>query len=230
MNRRRSFVRSVLRGLAAALALAGPGAAEAQDVNFAAVRPHERHLLRAGVGVEDALVTSVGYGRLLSLADRPVAVTADVDLVPVHAADWRLRAGAAAPLARFGRWATGGQVRGLVRSASNQVNTMTNVGVETALTAGFYDRRWFLAAQAGLDWAAATYIHHGERYRRLVYDGARDGWYASTGTTVVYGLGGGYSFGRVDLVGRVGQRRDLALQTWLVPFYATLGVQVRLGS
>jgi hypothetical protein len=221
--------RPALRSLAAALAWTLCAVARAQDLNFAAIGPDDRHLLRAGVGVEDALVVSGGYGHVVSLRGRALVLAGDLDVVPVHAADWRVRAGAAAPLLSRGRWTAGGEVRGVVRHAGNQVNTMTNAGLESALTGGFYDRRWHVAVEAGVDWAAATYIHHSERYRRLVYDGARDGWYASPGTTLVYGVAGGWSFRGFDVVARVGQRRDLELRTWLLPLYATLGVNVRLG-
>jgi hypothetical protein len=105
---------------------------------------------------------------------------------------------------------------------------MTNVGLETSAFGGFYDSSWFVAAEAGLDWAAATYIEHTERYRRVVYEGARDGWYSSTGTTMVYGLLGGYSFRNVDVILRAGQRRDLRLNTWMLPFYAGIAVELRL--
>ncbi len=230
MTRPASRVRRALRHLAAALALAIGGAATAQELNFAALRPDEPHVVRAGIGLEDALVVTLGYGHVLSFRGRPLALTADVDMVPVHAADWRVRTGAVAPIASWGRWTAGAAVLGIVRNASNQVNTMTNVGAQTSLMGGFYDRRWFVAAEGGVDWATATYIRHSEQYRRLVYDGARDGWYSNAGASLVYGLSGGYSFRRFDLVARVGQRRDLELQTWLMPLYATLAINLRLPA
>ena len=214
------------RALAAG-AVALLGLAEAQDLNFGALRDDDRHVLRLGVGVEDAAVTSLGYDHLLPALGRTVALGARLDVVPVHASDWRLRMGAAAPLAQWGGWTVGATALGIARNSSTDLSRMTNLGVEASLWGGFYASRWFAAAGAGVDWAAATYIHNTSAYRTLVYDGARDGWYSSTGATLVYGVSGGLSFSNVDLVLRVGQRRDFDLATWLLPLYATVAVDIR---
>jgi hypothetical protein len=115
-------------------------------------------------------VVSLGYGYLLPWIGRTLALTSELDVVPVHAADWRLRAG------------------------------------------------------------AATHIEHTDRYRQVVYADARDGWYSSPGATLAYGVFGGYSFTNVDVVVRAGQRRDFQLDTWMLPFYATAGVDARLPA
>lgn len=225
MTRAGSMI-SALAATAVAVAVCAP--AHAQDLNFGALRGKDRHVLHLGAGVEDAVVTSFGYRYVLPALGRTLVVGADLDVVPVRASDRRLRVGMVAPVARSGGWIAGAKALGILRSARNDVNRMTNVGLETALSGGFYATRWFLAAEAGADWAAATYIRHTGSYRRVVYDGARDGWYASTGATLVYGLSAGYSLSSVDLVLRAGQRRDLSFATWLIPFYATVGIDVRI--
>lgn len=209
----------------AAVAICGPAAA--QDLNFGALRDDDRHILHVGVGVEDAVVASLGYGRVLPIMGRASVLGGTLDVVPAHASDWRLRLGAVFPITSHGGWTVGAKTLGIVRNAANDMSRMTNLGVETSLFGGFYAERWFVAAEAGVDWATATYVHHTDAYRRLVYDGARDGWYSSTGAGLVYGLSGGYSFSDFDLVLRAGQRRDFRLETWLVPLYATAGVDVR---
>lgn len=212
----------------AAVAICGP--ATAQDLNFGALRSDDRHVLHVGVGVEDAAVASLGYAHLLPLLGRTLVLGGSLDVVPAHASDWRLRFGTAAPFASGGGWMAGAKTLGILRNARNDMNRMTNLGVEASLFGGFYAERWFLAADAGVDWATATYIRHTDAYRRLVYEGARDGWYSSTGAALVYGLSGGYSFSNVDIVVRAGQRRDFSLATWLLPFYATVGVDIRFPA
>ncbi len=216
------------RTMALAVARAAGGQAAAQDLNYGAIGPDQRHVVHLGAAAEDAAVGSLGYAYLLPWGGRTLALTSQLDVVPMHGSDWRLRTGAATSLARYGRWTAGGKVLGIARGAANDANRMTNVGLETSAFGGFYDSRWFLAAEAGLDWAAATYIEHTDRYRRVVYEGARDGWYSSTGTTMVYGLLGGYSFRNVDVIQRAGQRRDLRLDTWMLPLYAGIAVEMRL--
>ncbi len=219
---------STLAALAIAVgAVAASSTAAAQDFNFGALRDDDRHILHVGVGMEDAVVASLGYGHVLSLMGRTVVLGGTVDVVPAHASDWRLRVGAVFPVASYAGWMVGAKTLGIVRNASNDMNRMSNLGVETSLFGGFYAERWFLAAEAGVDWATATYIHHTDAYRRLVYENAQDGWYSSTGAALVYGVSGGYSFSSVDLVVRAGQRRDFSLSTWLLPFYATVGAAVR---
>ena len=219
---------STLAALAIAVgAVAVSSSAAAQDFNFGALRDSDRHILHVGVGMEDAVVASLGYGHVLSLMGRNVILGGTVDVVPVHASNWRLRFGTVFPVASYGGWMVGAKTLGIVRNARNDMNRMTNLGMETSLFGGFYAERWFLAAEAGVDWATATYILHTDTYRRLVYPDARDGWYSSTGAALVFGVSGGYSFSGVDLVVRAGQRRDFSLATWILPFYATIGADVR---
>ena len=219
---------SIVAALAiAAGAMAVGVPAVAQDLNLGALRSDDRHVLHVGVGVEDAMVASLGYGHVLSPLGHTLVLGGTLDVVSSHASDWRLRIGAVAPVASYGGWTVGAKTLGIVRNAANDMNTMTNLGVEASLFGGFYAERWFAAAEVGVDWAAATYIHHTDAYRRLVYADAQDGWYASTGGTLIYGVSGGYSFSNVDVVVRAGQRGDFSLATWLLPFYATVGVDVR---
>ena len=96
---------------------------------------------------------------------------------------------------------------------------------------GYYQRCWFIAAEFGVDWAITTHIAHSQFYRDTVYADAKDGWYANTGGEFYYGLLGGYSFPSVDIIVRAGQRRDLAkARASFLPFYATVGVNVRFGD
>jgi hypothetical protein len=227
VTRSASFI-AALAIAVGAVTICGPAAA--QDLNFGALRSDDRHVLHMGVGVEDAVVASLGYGHVLSLMGRTSLLGGTLDVVPAHASDWRLRLGAVVPVTSHGGWTAGAKTLGILRNARNDMNRMTNLGVEMSLFGGFYAERWFAAADVGVDWATATYIRHTDAYRRLIYEDARDGWYSSTGAALVYGVSGGYSFSNVDIVVRAGQRRDFSFATWLLPFYATVGVDIRLPA
>jgi hypothetical protein len=84
---------------ALALALAAGGQATAQDLNFGALRPDQRHVIHLGVAAEDAVVGSVGYAYLLPTLGRTIALTTQLDNVPMHGSNWRLQTGISAPLA-----------------------------------------------------------------------------------------------------------------------------------
>ena len=210
-----------------ALAALCPRQASALTLNFGAVEPEQTQIVELSDGLENAFAATVGYGRLVRGAGWLSLVGADLTMVMVDAADYRLRVGASAPIIRGGPWMITARLFPLVRGSQNQLGRMTNLGVEAGLGGGFFGRHWFGAVDLGVDWAAATYVANSDRYRTTVYADAKDGWYASTGTRLLYGLFGGYSWRSVDLVLRAGQARDLNLGVWYIPFYATAGINLR---
>ncbi|HUJ28688.1 MAG TPA: hypothetical protein VLW85_21855 [Myxococcales bacterium] len=218
----------MIRPAFAVMALAG--AAAAQPINFGAVPAEQTHVVQVSGGLENAFVASVGYGRGLSLAGRALVLTGDFTL-PWAAPDLRdfeARVGVIAPVVESAEWKLSVELRPLVRGTSNQIARMTDLGLQSGLVLGYYTTRWFGGCELGLDWAAATYIESSARYRELDYAGAKDGWYASTGASLRGGLFGGHSFGRVEVVASAGEWRDLHLRPSTVPFFAAIGVSLRL--
>jgi hypothetical protein len=114
-----------------------------------------------------------------------------------------------------------------VRGTSNAISDMTGVGVDASVLAGRYVRRWYAALELGFDWAIATRIVNSDAYRMSVYEGARDGWYGDPGGNFRYGVQGGVSVGRYDVILRAGQLRDTSGGAPLLPFYGTLAVGAR---
>jgi hypothetical protein len=78
-------------------------------------------------------------------------------------------------------------------------------------------------AEIGYDKMLATHLDHSSLYRNLVYSGAKDGWYSSTGGTLQAGLRGGVRFGRVELSLSAGLLVSEGLNPVTPPFYGTLG-------
>ncbi len=198
------------------------------DINFAAL-DEGTNVATLTTGAEHGLVLGTGYGRMLSVADQPILVGGDLTLgwAEVDIEDFRLRAGALAPLLGHGHWKVIGGLAAIVRGTDNEAARMTNVGADLAILAGRYTRRWFVAAEVGFDWAMATYIDHSDAYRMQVYAGARDGWYGNPGGMFRAGLEGGITFGRYDVSLRAGRLVDTAGQPALFPWYATLGFDTR---
>jgi len=215
-------------GLVALAVLALPRPSAAFSLNYGAIEPEQKQVVTVGGGLESAFAASLGYGRVAHGYGWTSVVGADLTMVMVDASDFKLRVGASMPVARSGPWMLTVKCLPLVRGAHDVLGRMTSLGVEAGGGGGFFGRHWFVAADLGVDWAATTYIAHSERYRTTVYADAKDGWYGSTGTRAVYGLYGGYSWRTVDLVLRAGQARDLEGGIWYIPFYATIGINVRL--
>ncbi len=218
----------VLVSVSAGGLLAGPAAA--QPINFS-LRPAENsHELHLGVGLESAFLAAVGYSHGVRLFDQGIILTGDlaVPWADFDIADFRLRVGSLVPIAGRGAWRITGKALPLVRGTRNEFSHVTSVGVDAGLTGGYYSQSWFFAAEAGIDWSAATYIKHSERYRETKYVGAKDGWYSTTGANVYAGLLGGYSFQSWDIVLRAGQMRDYQLKVPFVPLYLAAGLNIRL--
>lgn len=211
-----------------ALLVVAPLTARAQAVNFNAL-DEGTNLATVATGAEYGLVLGLGYGHVLAVADRPVVLAGELALqwAEVDVSDFRIRAGAYAPLVGRGRWKLIGGLTSIVRGTSNDAARMLDVGADVALLAGHYAPRWFAAAEAGFDWAIATRIAPSDTYRMQVYADARDGWYAIPGGMFRYGIQGGITFGDNDVVLRAGQQRDIAGELPLFPFYATLGYDRR---
>jgi hypothetical protein len=114
-----------------------------------------------------------------------------------------------------------------VRGTDNDAARLISLGPDVALLGGYYTRRWFAAAELGLDCALATHVTSSDAYRMHVYADARDGWYGGSATTLRAGLQAGASFGGNDLVLRAGRLQDLAGNPAMFPFYATLGYDRR---
>lgn len=206
-----------------------PNVARAQEVNLASVYDVERaNRVTLRTGVEYGFVAGLGYARAVRLLGRPMLFTADANVpwAELDATDYRMRAGLLVPVA-FGPWKVAGVLAPALRATKTDLGRMTGVGADLSLTGGYYVRRWFLAAEAGFDWAITTHVAHGDLYRSKVYAEARDGWYAAPGGNLRYGLQAGASFGRHDLVLRVGQVRDLGGDPPLLPIYGTLAFVTR---
>ncbi len=221
-------VRALVAGLAALVCL--PGApARAQEVSFGAIGDGERHLAHASFGADDAFLAGVGYGHILRVADRPLIVSGTFTMPwatpDVH--DYRLRAGATLPLAGEGSWKLAGRLGFASLGTRNDGARLTSLVADVGLRGGYFAERWLFALAFDVEWVMSTHVRHSQEYRQTRYADARDGWYASTGGNLVYGIVFGHSVGPVDLILRAGQGRDIRGVSQLLPFYATLGVNVR---
>jgi hypothetical protein len=217
---------------ALALSLAAPRAADAQEVNFGALDDDRPNMLHANTGLEYAFVVGVGYSRIFRVFDRHLVLTGDFRLpyAKLDFSDYRLRVGLMAPLVGPKEWKLAARLVPLVRGVENDLARLTNLGVDVGLVGGYYARRWFVAAELGFDWAITTHIEHSKQFRETAYADAVDGWYAPAGGNFYYGLLAGCSFPHVDIVLRGGQPRDMKFRTNTIPFYATLGINVRFGD
>ena len=211
-----------------AVLLAAPLTAHAQHFNVGAL-DEGTEVAMLTTGAEHGLMLGMGYARGVSLADRPVIVGGDLTLgwAEVDIDDFRLRAGALAPIVGQGRWKLLGGFTAIFRGTKNDIARMIDLGTDLAILAGRYAPRGFFAAELGFDWAMATHVDHRGLYRTKVHADARDGWYRNAGGMLRAGLQGGLSLGRFDLILRAGRFVDASGTPPLFPFYGTLSFNTR---
>jgi hypothetical protein len=211
------------------LALAMARWAPAQELNLARTTPERPNIVSVRTGMEHALLGEVGYRRVLEWQDRLLLVGGDVGMpwARPDLRDYRLRATVGLPFG-WERWKLAAWLSPALRGTENAVSELAALGLDSRLTGGYYARRWFGAAELGVDWVAATHVTFSDAYRSHVYSRARDGWYRTPGGTVYAGLQAGLSFSSLDVVLRGGIPRTTALEAQTVPFYLTVGVNVTL--
>lgn len=203
--------------------------ASAQELNLATTNAERPGTVGVRGGVDHAFLGEVGYRRVLVWGERQLFVGGDVGVpwARPDLGDYRVRATVGLPLG-FEHWKLAAWVSPTLRGTENAASDLVALGADLRLTGGYYARRWFVAGETGIDWVAATRVTFSERYRTLVYSGAKNGWYRTPGGTTYAGLHGGVSFSSFDLIVRAGLPRSTALEEQPLPFYLTLGVNVAL--
>ena len=218
--------RNVLMAASAVL-LSSP--AWGYEVNLAKIDEQAPNHVHVRTGAEYGFVAAAGYGRAVPFLGRTILLEGDATLPwgGFDAGDFRLRASALVPLVGTGHWRLAGSLAPTLRATSNDVSRMTNLGIDLGAVGGYYSSGWFAGGELGFDWALTTHVAHSDLYRRIVYAGARDGWYANPGGNFRLGVQAGVSFSRYDLVLRVGELRDMKGEGPMFPLYGTLALDTR---
>jgi hypothetical protein len=208
--------------------LALTGAAHAQA--FSRLEAGQQ-TVTAEAGLQSGFVTSVGYARGLRLTriDRTLMPFAQATMLVARPdlKDYAFRAGAQISLLAIGWFDLSTQLAFEVAGTENSIYTGTALRTDLALLAGHYGRRWFAVAEVGYDRAWLTYIENSDWYRDNFYADAKDGWYGGTAGKLRAGVKGGVTAGPVEFVLRGGVMRTQTLQNLDLPFYATVGANVR---
>lgn len=228
MNHR--IINVIFRALAVSsvIAAAAPTDALAQELNLATTSADQPHIVHVRSGLDHGFTAELGYDHVFALSDRLLIVGAELAMpwAQPDLGDLQLRLGAAMPLVERGPWKLSARLGPTVRSADTAAARLISLGADLQLAAGYYARRGFVAAAAGVDWAGATYIRNSDEYRMRIYPDAEDGWYRNTGGTIRAGLQGGLSFSTFDVVLRAGRPFAIDLGSQTIPFYAMLGVNI----
>jgi hypothetical protein len=179
-------------------------------------------------GLDPALVTALGIGRVIPLMGHDFQLAGEIGVVAARfdTRDFRARLGVQTSLLRAGSLHLTGSATFITRGTENAIYRGLNFGSDFTGTLGVYRHGWFAAGEFGFDKAIITHVTHSDWYRRYFYPDAKDGWYLTGGGTFHYGLTAGLALGKAEAVGRVGWLRTENFGTMLPPMYASLGLGV----
>jgi hypothetical protein len=186
----------------------------------------ENDRVYAAVGLDPALVTTIGYGRIIPVAGHPFQASIDAGVVTagVDAKDFRTRVGIQTAVVRWRSLYLTGTGTFIARGTDNVIYRGLNLGADVTGALGVYRPGWFAAAEFGKDKAIITHITHSDWYREHHYADARDGWYLDAGGTYHYGAVGGIAIGRAEVLGRFGFHRTEDFNDLTPPLYASVGI------
>lgn len=214
----------LLLGLLVSAVVAPDAAAQWNVARFDAGRDR----VYATFGLDPAFVTTVGYARMVPLFGHGFQFAGDVALANTgwDLSDFRARLQAQTSIVRWRSLQLTGSATFITRGTENSIYRAINFGSDFTATGGVYRSGWFAAGEFGFDKAIITHITHSDWYRRYYYPDAKDGWYLNAGGTFHYGVVGGVTIGRVELVGRLGMRRTESFKEVTPPLYGGLGIGV----
>jgi hypothetical protein len=177
-----------------------------------------------GAGLDPAVLATAGIGRVLSVGQRPLLayLESSIAMGDLDLRDYRARLGVQASMLSWRDMRLTGNVAFVTRGTRNPIFDATSMGADVGGTIGMYRPRWFVAGEAGYDKAIITHLAHSDQYRTQYYADAKDGWYIDTGGIRRFGLVGGISRGRWDLVLRAGVPRTQRGNSLVAPAYATM--------
>ncbi len=216
----------VLKGITAGVLLSAFWARDAAAQWNVARFGEEPNRVYTAFGLDPAFVTTLGYGRAVSVKGHAFQVTGDFGVVTARldARDFRLRLGVQTYLARRGSLYLTGSAAAITRGTENVIYRGLDFGADVTGTLGVYRRRWFAAGEFGKDKAVITHVEHTDWYRQNYYPDAKDGWYLDAGGTFHFGLVAGLTLGRAELHGRCGFLRTEDFNDMNPPLYANVGL------
>ena len=202
--------------------------APAQTINWSAFQNQQKHIINVNAAWDYAATIGLGYGYKLR-TEMPSVLTAQISIPAGEDLrdDFKTKIGYQVRLFQAGDLQASVIASGIFRQFHSDLVTLKNFGSEFKGLAGFYKRRWFVAGEFGFDKAIVTRVKSSNSNND--YQSGRDGWYVPTGGNFQYGLQTGYSSKGLDLYLKAGKILDQYLKTSArVPFYAELGVNMRL--
>lgn len=203
---------------------------QSQTINWANLKIEEKHILNVNAGWEYSFVYGLGYGYHLK-TKTPIILESSISFASgeVIFDDFKTKIGGQINFYTIKNFRFNASIHGIYRRYENPLVALQNFGADASLVIGYYKPKWFAGGEFGYDKAIATHFKHSEIYKE-VYPEVKNGWYEpATGGNFNFGIQGGYSFLRSDLILRAGKVITQDFKTTpMIPFYVQLGYNYRL--
>lgn len=203
----------------------------AQTINWASLKPENKHIINVNAGMEYGLNYGVGYGYHIKTKHFPIITNIEYS-APTGGKffdDFKSKIGGQVSWINFHNFQFSTKVQGVFRRYENDFATLSNFGSDLAAVVGYYRSNWYAAAEIGFDKAIVTKFKLAQKYREQ-FGKALDGWYEPpTAGNVYFGIQGGYSFKNMDITLKAGKivAEDFKSRP-TIPFYGQLGVNIKL--
>lgn len=203
-------------------------AAFGQDVNWKALQPSQKHVVNVYAGFDHGSVLGISYGYQLN-TKKPIILNLEYSAPfgEKYFDDFKTKIGAQYNFFRTDNLFATVKAYSVFRRFENDFARILNFGSEFSGTFGYYQPKWFAAADFGFDKAIVTHFKHSDLMKQYNPQ-LISGWYVPTGGNYFFGVQGGYSFPRNDVYVKAGKTLSQEFKTVsLVPYYFQLGLNMK---
>ena len=196
-----------------------------QNLNWARLKPEQRHILNVNAGYDYAFTYGVGYGYQLK-TKFPIVLNvehsqpAGEDIFD----DFKTKIGGQIRLYQINNFHFTAKIHGVFRRYENDYVRLVNFGSDMSAIIGYYKSKWFVAGEFGFDKAIVTNFKHSDLFRED-FPQVKDGWYEpATGGNFYFGVQTGLSFAKSDITLKVGKviQQDFKTDN-TIPLYLQVG-------
>lgn len=203
-----------------------------QNINWQSLKKEQKHIFSLSTGYEYGAVFGAAYSHQLK-TKYPMLLNIEYSFPAGKTVfdDFKTKLGVQFRLLKIDNFCLSAKANGVIRRFDDPLVRIFNFGSDFSTAVGYYKTKWFVAGEAGFDKAIETHFKHTNLFKEY-YAGVKDGWYTpATGGNFYYGLQGGFSFKNADITIKGGKVITQDFRTNpLIPFYAQLGLNLRLSS
>lgn len=214
--------------LSVALCLVWANASFSQNINWKSLAAGQKHIVNLNAGFDYSFAAGAGYGYQLN-TKIPAVLSVEYSMPSGRDIfdDFKTKIGAQAKVVQWGSFLATARLYGNFRRYESSLVRIASFGAEASVACGYYQSRWFAAAECGFDKAIATHLKNSDTARED-FPEIQDGWYVPTAGNFSYGIQGGFSVKKLDFYLKLGKVLTQDFSTApSVPFYFQLGANRR---